>query len=383
MNPIRTTVNIDEAKNLVAESLLYSDTTLLFLDTNILIWLFRLNQDSYVEFSRLLNDLVERDKLIIPNWVIHEYNNLLLSNSESLFYPYKKSIKTLVRQLDSFVNIALLKSDNTNSKKNGFVNKINFIELLKAEIESIKKKIQSVSIVDKFSHDKRISFVENLFTKAKSSFDVSSVSQHYEEFNFRYNHKIPPGFEDKNKESNKYGDAIIWKEIIHNCKTKDKHNAVFLTHDLKIDWVYKPLKIILDGKTIFNNQKQIHYSIHPWLASEFSSCLPNGRITIATILTAVEILYSPDINQMMFEDYKHLAKTVDIELNNSETNRLLEWFIVNGHKAHEIHQHFKNLDITLGEFDEKDIKRWCKKHGPSHLNYSEIDWGSIIINMFI
>lgn len=383
MNQIQTTVNIDEAKNLIAESLLYSDSTLLFLDTNIIIWLFRLNQDSYIEFSRLLKDLAERDMLIIPNWVIHEYNNLILSNSESLFYPYRKRIKTLVRQLDGFVDIALLKSDNANSKKNGYVNKINFIDLLKSEIESIKKKIQSVSPEDKFSNDKRKSFVEELFSIAKSSFDVSSISQHYEEFSFRYNHKIPPGFEDKSKESNKYGDAIIWKEIIHNCKTEDKSNAVFLSLDMKIDWVYKPSKIIMDGKTIYNNQKQIQYSIHPWLASEFSSLVKNGKIAISNISTAVEILYSPDINQIMFEDFKHLAKTVDIELNNSETNKLLEWFIVNGHKAHEVHQHFRDLDVTLGEFDEKDIKRWCKKHGPSHLNYSEIDWGSIIINMFI
>src|SRR5205814_1021232 len=51
----------------------------------------------------------------------------------------------------------------------------------------------------------------------------------------RYAKKIPPGFEDAKKgndSSDKFGDLIIWKELIDKSKT-DKRPIIFVTDDGK------------------------------------------------------------------------------------------------------------------------------------------------------
>lgn len=72
----------------------------------------------------------------------------------------------------------------------------------------------------------------------------------------RYKRMIPPGYEDaKQKDGNflhenieyerKYGDLIIWKQILDVVSEKKLKNVIFVTDDQKKDWVHK-----VHGKTI-------------------------------------------------------------------------------------------------------------------------------------
>jgi len=73
----------------------------------------------------------------------------------------------------------------------------------------------------------------------------------------RYAKKIPPGFEDAKKSADagdKFGDLIIWKELIEKAKT-DKRPIIFVTDDGKSDWWH-----IHHGKKI---------GPHPYLVEEF------------------------------------------------------------------------------------------------------------------
>ena len=80
---MQTNSNYDDLRKSIGIALIYlNDSSLVFIDTNVLIWLYRLNEDSFIEFRRLLNDLIDKYRLVIPNWVVHEYNNLLILNSE-------------------------------------------------------------------------------------------------------------------------------------------------------------------------------------------------------------------------------------------------------------------------------------------------------------
>lgn len=58
-----------------------------------------------------------------------------------------------------------------------------------------------------------------------------------EEGQTRYKKEIPPGFKDaKNKDGvRKYGDLIIWKELLKFAHTQSK-NIIFVTDDVKADW---------------------------------------------------------------------------------------------------------------------------------------------------
>lgn len=71
----------------------------------------------------------------------------------------------------------------------------------------------------------------------------------------RYAKKIPPGFEDAKKDTgDKFGDLIIWKEMIEKAKT-DERPIIFVTDDGKSDWWY-----IHHGKKV---------GPHPDLVEEF------------------------------------------------------------------------------------------------------------------
>lgn len=54
----------------------------------------------------------------------------------------------------------------------------------------------------------------------------------------RYAKKIPPGYKDSKKDAgefDKYGDLIIWKDMIGKAKT-DKRPVIFISDDAKEDW---------------------------------------------------------------------------------------------------------------------------------------------------
>lgn len=73
----------------------------------------------------------------------------------------------------------------------------------------------------------------------------------------RYAKKIPPGFEDAKKGGDggdKFGDLIIWKEMIHKAKAEQRP-IIFVTDDGKSDWWH-----IHHGKKL---------GPHPFLVEEF------------------------------------------------------------------------------------------------------------------
>lgn len=75
------------------------------------------------------------------------------------------------------------------------------------------------------------------------------LNEIYKEGEKRYAAKIPPGYEDSRKGdendnfhfggleySRKFGDLIIWKQIIDYVKSKNIKNIIFVTEDEKKDW---------------------------------------------------------------------------------------------------------------------------------------------------
>ena len=46
---------------------------------------------------------------------------------------------------------------------------------------------------------------------------------------------MPPGYMDNKKTENKYGDLLVWKEILDYATTQSV-DIIFVTHDQKEDW---------------------------------------------------------------------------------------------------------------------------------------------------
>lgn len=132
------------------------------------------------------------------------------------FHPYIDSDK-----------LALIKTEVESANSHIRVIK----ETIENQYEKRKKEIKA--IVD---NDELSDFVDSIDTGLELSF-----KQIYEiilEGDYRYRHQIPPGYADaKEKEGiRKYGDLIIWKEIIKQAQAVQK-DIIFICNDTqKGDW---------------------------------------------------------------------------------------------------------------------------------------------------
>ena len=52
----------------------------------------------------------------------------------------------------------------------------------------------------------------------------------------RYAHDVPPGYEDRRKGLNRYGDLLFWQDVIADARRKHAARVVVLTRDRKEDW---------------------------------------------------------------------------------------------------------------------------------------------------
>ena len=76
-------------------------------------------------------------------------------------------------------------------------------------------------------------FVDGMFKdKIGCILSDEDMKKYEKEGENRYANKIPPGYEDNNKDSNKYGGFFIWKEINEKSKDENKH-IIFITEHKK------------------------------------------------------------------------------------------------------------------------------------------------------
>lgn len=102
--------------------------------------------------------------------------------------------------------------------------------------EWITKKKDSNYLIFSATDDEVFSRLLDLFDgkvgKPFSNEEKLSIEKEGEK---RYASKMPPGYKDSKKTENKFGDLLVWKEIIEYAKSK-KVDIIFVTHDQKEDW---------------------------------------------------------------------------------------------------------------------------------------------------
>ena len=233
-----------------AEKSLWSNCIFVF-DTSALLTFYVLNRETHKWFEKVFEKI--RKRLWLPNHVQFEF----FTNRESTIYKtlktyglfYDESIKSLDKQFLISKN-DLSKLDPTNPKglaQMSFNNK-QFVQIMKQLdlLEARKNKFQDIckkhvnsrkqDTQELLSKDVILDIVKRYFAvgaqyKFEKIFDVTKEGFH------RYQCSIPPGFNDADKKgTQKYGDLIIWKQIIDFAKESQK-NIVFVCNDvLKGDW---------------------------------------------------------------------------------------------------------------------------------------------------
>ncbi|EKG0035361.1 hypothetical protein O1D86_003413, partial [Vibrio cholerae] len=135
----------------------------------------------------------------------------------------------------------------------------------------------------------------------------------------RFEHRLPPGFKDGGKGENRFGDLIIWYEILSKSKElkNDFEHVVFLSNDEKSDWVYAPkfrANTNSGAKKFVSNKNPVIKIADPRLVTEFSNSLGHSNFTICSLALLIESLSKTEPKR-----FTNLAGAIQINIQETST----------------------------------------------------------------
>jgi len=206
--------------------------------------------------------------------------------------PFNQQLKALPALLKQLGQWAHLITDDARAKACGFESRAKYLSEVGDWTNAAARllnPINAASDLEKLDAE-LIPVFNGLALDADIYMDMTDLQRAYEA---RAEARMPPGFKDVKKArrspdaepinedktegipqlagTNRFGDYVIWEEILCFCKGQEDIEAVIiLTHDQKPDWSYTPQKIIdNDGRTKPNPKGPFRVTVaHPLLAHE-------------------------------------------------------------------------------------------------------------------
>lgn len=263
-------------------------TTLFVFDTNVLLDLYSFSPKNRNTFFQTL-DLI-KEQLWIPHHVGLEYQRRrvkVVIERRKLFTDLEKQIKTINDDFNEIRRKVELYTEDTILQKRLKNNPdSNTPNTWKEVLDSLKKNLdfcqQNAKDLDKDQlypnqHDPIRKKLENYFSKQHIGKPLytnqNELNDFYKDGEKRYEQKIPPGYKDADKDfseegptfffngltyQRKFGDLLIFKEIIAYSKEKKHKTVIFISEDKKEDW-----RVIVD----YAGKKTL--GVRPELKNEF------------------------------------------------------------------------------------------------------------------
>ncbi len=271
----------DEFMDEVAETF-QSNNTIYYLDTSLLMLLVRLGVTARKEFIGWCNTRTE-GSIRVPVWAAHEFHRHIVQ--ESTRNDIRKISSDLEKKIHDFMVLALERADDEICKERGYSNRDSYVTEIRHSFSRVRNLI-NVTRDDRYLSDaieEIISFVNENVLRSNLNPIIARLQETGE---FRYSHLVPPGYKDK-KEINRYGDVVIWEEIIADLPSKhgtcDNMNFVLLSCDEKTDWV--STASFVKGKRSVKEKpnKDSGYDVvrpHPLLVHELTAQREQGNILV-------------------------------------------------------------------------------------------------------
>ncbi|MBP2638747.1 MAG: hypothetical protein H6Q72_4654 [Firmicutes bacterium] len=270
---------------------------ILILDTNVLLNLYRYSFDTQKVFLEILEKY--KDNLWMPYHVGKEFfknRKKVIIQQKKVFKDFEKAVqlRTVITKVEEYKDkhvaietdevLQILK--DTNEQILQVLSKLEKKDVNYLQKDNILLKIHEL-------------YGENIGRKYTDEESDALIAQAKE----RYAKGIPPGYKDKDKSENQYGDCIIWLQIIEYMKDKDK-SLIYITNDIKEDWCQ-----IIDGETV---------GIRPELIEEMYD-KANTRCLIYTPKRFME--YARDKNNIQDDISKAIEEMNVLEIT---TNREID-----------------------------------------------------------
>lgn len=212
-------------------------TSLIVLDTNILLDVFRYKMSTSDEFFDALQEY--KDSLWLPYQVGVEF----FKNKDKVSSDYSSNIKNLISKITSSKKTI---ENEINNKKKLIPELDDIKELLAENVNALNSKLKEIEKKYKKEYDDFNSIKEeNIVSLFEDRIIDKPSDEVYEQIiiegDKRIKNKIAPGYKDSKKQDyyKDYqinGDYIIFASMIELSKAKNK-DVIFISGDVKEDWL--------------------------------------------------------------------------------------------------------------------------------------------------
>lgn len=234
------------------------ENALFVFDANVMLDLYRFPENAKRDLFNILDSDTIKSRIWLPFQVAleFEFNRLdVISDQKTKFNSVKSIVKNalfetekLYKEIQEKLSTLKLKKKHSAIDPDNYINEVLFnsanetLEDFLAHLSELDEKQMDVSDTDDIK--RRVFEIFN--DKIGKSFKTEELNKIFEEGDRRYTDNIPPGYNDKSKEGfymykdmrifKKYGDLLVWKQIIKKCVTDNIKYIILVTGDSKDDW---------------------------------------------------------------------------------------------------------------------------------------------------
>lgn len=223
------------------------EKAIIVVDTNVLLNLYKYTSSTRDEFYKIFEHV--NSKAWIPHQVAFEF----LMNRQSKILEEAESFNSQIKVIQDAKKAAIEQINKKVSSISKSFRKVDSSWLSKeieaffeSKIDEIKEKNSDFIEISKTDLI-LAKFLDMYNNKIGEPFNQDELNEIYIEGEARYKKSVPPGYKDyKEKKGqqrsykdtvikNKYGDLILWKQIIKKAE-RDNSPVIFITDEKKEDW---------------------------------------------------------------------------------------------------------------------------------------------------
>jgi hypothetical protein len=281
-------------------------------DTNILLNLYRYSISTRDQFLEILEKI--KDNIWIPNQVAKEY----FRNRCTVLYNQHQLYKE-IRDKAQFSPMKELLNKNKDRHSSIDCKKLlKIVETAEKNILKVLEKNEDEEGETKYDNDEICNKLLKLFeNKCGAEYPTDKLKALYDEGKMRFEEKLPPGYKDSKKVGNeKYGDLILWKQIMDYAEV-EKKSIIFITDDRKEDWLQR-----LPDNSIIGARQELRQEISRKTGVDCLIYRPQQFLEIAASTYG---LADSELGNSLNEVEKFdKADTVDMSTINPYTQRITE-----------------------------------------------------------
>jgi len=364
---------------------------LFIFDTNVLLDLYRLPKSARENLFEILTDEKIKNRIWLPFQVALEfnYNKLeVISDQKNKFNSVKTIITNGLSGIETLQSEILTQIQDLQLKKRHSV--INPDTSINDKLfEDARKKLNQYLIELKALEDKQPDVtdedplkekIETVFKdKVGAGFNKEELEAIYKEGELRYKEEIPPGYKDRSKTGlhlhqdkkylRKFGDLLVWKEIIEKAKKDHLEFIVLVISDSKDDWWHKergkkvgPRYELLNEIYFAANDLKIFYMYDTSQFMKYAQQYLNIKVSAESIQEAKDIIEFNRYNEELALEIKDSISQYKADLlAETELERIVQSLFSNKYSQRTLLG--INKETGIGKERVREVLDHLVEHG--------------------